>query len=143
MSVAASAAPYVGLDASLPMLLEAERQENLVTGDALHLPFRDATFEAVVACRLLHHLGSSEERRGVLAEFARVSRRLLIGSFWDAASWHALRRRLGWREDTSTRRAIRKRQLVDDLEAAGLRVLAWKHSFRFVSQQTFFVAEKR
>lgn len=134
---------YVGVDASLAMLREAAEPSRLITADALRLPFRAASFEAVVACRLLHHLGEASERRAILSELARVSSRLVIASFWDAASWHALRRRLGWRKDTSTRRSISKVQLERELESSGLRVLTWKHSLRYVSQQTFFVAEKR
>jgi len=59
-------------------LLEAARQQlasearyEVVTGDAYSLPFGDASFDAVVCVRVIHHL---EDPRPAIAEFARVLR---------------------------------------------------------------------
>lgn len=134
---------YFGADSSAAMLTEAANPAGLVVADALHLPFADASVEAVVACRLLHHLANPETRVRMLREWARVSRRLVVASFWDSSSWHAWRRRVGLREDTSTRRAISRRTLRAELDAAGLELLGFRHTLRFVSQQAFFAAEKR
>lgn len=133
---------YVGVDASLSMLQQAQDNSRLLAADALQLPFRSTSFDAVVACRLFHHLGESTDRVALARELARVSSRLVIASFWDSASLHAFRRRVGLKRDTSTRRSIAKRTLAAELESAGLRVLEWRHSFRFISQQAYFVAEK-
>ena len=134
---------YFGADSSAAMIGEASEPSGLVVADAARLPFADASFEAIVACRLLHHLGDSEVRVRMLREWARVSRRLVVASFWDSNSWHAWRRRVGLRKDTSTRRAISKETLRSELEMAGLRPLGFRHTLRFVSQQAFFAAEKR
>lgn len=133
---------YFGVDSSLPMLSESADTSKLMAADALQLPFATGTFDVVVACRLFHHLGQSEDRIALARELARVSSRLVIASFWDAASWHSLRRRVGLKHDTSTRRSQSKKMLRAELERSGLRVLGWRHTFRFISQQAFFVAEK-
>jgi len=138
---------YVGLDVSWPMLQEARRGEEtgLVMGFVDRMPFRDDSFDVVVCCRLLHHLHDQEEASAVVKELVRVAHRLVIVSFWDAASLHALRARVGLRrpEGPSGRRALPKRTLKRMFEAAGAEIVDFHHSFRFVSQQAFAVAMKR
>lgn len=130
---------YVAADRSRSMLAQASGAR--VVADVLSLPFPSRSFDAVVCCRLLHHL-TPPERRAALAELARVSRDLVIASFWDAHSYHALRRRLGLRRAAhpDTRLAAPRADLRADLEAAGLEVLGHAASFRFVSPQTFVAA---
>jgi ubiquinone/menaquinone biosynthesis C-methylase UbiE len=138
---------YVGIDVSLPMLLEAGRSTDggLIQAEVERLPFADDAFDIVVCCRLLHHLQDMESIEGVVRELARVSYRMVIASFWDAASLHALRRRVGFRrpEGPGGRRAVSKRQLRRIFDAAGAPIVGFHHSFRFVSQQAFVVALKR
>jgi SAM-dependent methyltransferase len=137
----------VGADFSRAMLDEAaQRGEGpLVQADLLRLPFRDDAFDVVVCCRLLHHLNEVEEFEAAVRELVRVSQRLIVASFWDSASWHAWRRRVGLRrgEGPSGRHAVSKRTLRRVFEQAGAEVSGFHHSFRFVSQQTFVVAHKR
>lgn len=69
----------VGLDLSAPMLAEARRRSDLplVQGDALALPFPNASFEVVALITTLEFLPSPEK---ALAEAWRVARRgLLLG----------------------------------------------------------------
>jgi SAM-dependent methyltransferase len=138
---------YVGVDASLPMLREAQRFEDggLMQASIERLPFLDDSFDVVVCCRLLHHLHEPEQIEAVVQELLRVSHRLVIASFWDSASLHALRRRVGLRraEGPNGRRAVSKRTLRHVFESAGAEVIGFHHSLRFVSQQTFAVALKR
>jgi len=92
----------VGLDANRPMLERAAGAGSAggwVQGSALALPFADRSFDAVVCCRLLHHLRDRGELERGVRELVRVSRRLVVASFWDAASWPALRVRLGLKRD--------------------------------------------
>jgi ubiquinone/menaquinone biosynthesis C-methylase UbiE len=51
--------------------------------DAKSLPFRNGTFDLVVSGRFLHHLYHlpQAERIQVMREFARVSRRWVLGDF--------------------------------------------------------------
>jgi len=130
---------YVAADRSETMLAEAAGAR--VVADVAALPFPARSFDVVVCCRLLHHL-MPKERRAALAELARVSRDLVVASFWDARSYHALRRRAGLRRAArpDTRLAASRADVRADLEAAGLRVLGHAASFRFVSPQTFVAA---
>ncbi|MBL8860599.1 MAG: class I SAM-dependent methyltransferase [Planctomycetes bacterium] len=138
---------WVGADVSPSMLAEAAASPEaaLVLADAERLPFADDSFDVVVCCRLLHHLQEEELLEAVVAELVRVSARHVIASFWDSASWHAWRRRVGLRrpEGPRGRRAVSKRVLSRVFEECGAEVVDFHHSFRFVSQQTFVVARKR
>ncbi|MCK6446795.1 MAG: class I SAM-dependent methyltransferase [Planctomycetes bacterium] len=138
-----------GVDASFEMLRQSRASGAhavaCVGGDALALPFRANAFDAVVCCRLAHHLHSGAELDRLFAELARVARRAVIVSFWDAASWPAWRTRVGWKrsEGARGRLARPRRELVARLAAAGLEAREFRASFRFVSQQTFVLACKR
>lgn len=138
---------YVGLDASAEMLGEAATSgaDALVRARIELLPFESNAFEAVICCRLLHHLDEREELEPAVAELVRVSHRLVIASFWDAASLHAWRARVGLRrsEGPRGRRAVSKQRLARAFDEAGASVASFHHSFRFVSQQAFVVAVKR
>ena len=136
---------HVGLDVSLPMLAEA-RQANpagaWLRGNVTRLPFRDGSFDAVVCCRLLHHLAEPEALAEVLSELVRVSRALVIASFWDRGSLPAWRR--AWLPTTrpARRHARSRAELAAAFAHAGAEVVGWKHSLRFVSRQAFVVARK-
>jgi len=138
---------YVGVDVSWPMLREAQSGEGtgLVMAVVDRLPFRDDSFDVVLCCRLLHHLADEEETDAVVRELVRVAHRMVIVSFWDRASLHALRARVGLRraEGPRGRSALSKRVLKRLFDSAGAEIVAFHHSFRFVSQQTFAVALKR
>jgi ubiquinone/menaquinone biosynthesis C-methylase UbiE len=143
---------YVGADVS-PALLAQTREKgraedapaSLLAADIGRLPFRDDSFDIVVCCRLLHHLHEQDEIRCVIAELTRVTHRLVVASFSDSASLLALRRRVGLRRNDgpSGRRAVSKRLLRGLFRENGAEVIGFYHSFRFVSQQTFVVAQKR
>jgi len=138
---------YVGVDVSWPMLCEArgDAGAGLVMAVVDRMPFRDDSFDIVVCCRLLHHLEETEETELVVRELVRVAHRMIIVSFWDRASLHAWRRRVGLRspEGSRGRRAISKRSIKRLFDAAGADIVGFHHSFRFVSQQAFAVALKR
>ena len=132
---------YVGVDVSASMLREGTREEAaLLVGDARRLPFADATFDAVVCCRLLHHLRDPDAFRLVVGELMRVSRGLVVASFWDAG---ALPERHRLRPRRDRRRAHAKAFVRDAFARAGAEVLGFEHSFRFLTRQTFAVARSR
>ncbi len=108
-------------------------------GDVGCLPFRDGSFEAVVCCRLLHHLRDPSLFERVVLELARVSSRWVVASFFDAASLPALERRLLRRKG---RISHSRRRVRETLCRAGASVVAWRHTLRFFSQQTFVLARK-
>lgn len=134
---------YVGVDISEPMLAEARRGA-LVRASAFRLPFQENAFEAVVCCRLFHHLREPHERSALLGELVRVARRLVVVSFWDAASLHAWRHRVGRSRSAARegRCAVSKAELALAARDVGAEPLSFHHTFRFLSQQTFAVLGK-
>jgi SAM-dependent methyltransferase len=146
-TLAALGAEVTSLDGSRSML-DAARAGGVtrpVLADIAALPFRDRGFDVVVSCRFLHHLHDPRDLERALGELVRVSRRLVVASFWDAASLPALRVRVGLKraEGPRGRVAIAREDLVAAVERAGARVIAFRSTLRFVSQQTFFAAERR
>lgn len=135
----------VGLDVSASMLAEARAslaRARILRGDVTRLPFRDSTFDAVVCCRLLHHLAEPAALETVLRELVRVTRGLVIASFWDAGSWPAWRARVFASARPPRRWARSRPELARALALAGADVVGWKHSLRFASRQAFVAARK-
>lgn len=137
---------YVGLDVSMAMLaaarVQAEHGDVWLRGDLTRLPFEDSVFDAVVCCRLLHHLEPAG-LEPVLAELVRVSRGLVVASFWDAHCLPAWRRCFFPTKRAPRRLARSRRELALTLERVGAEVLGWSHSLRFLTRQTFVLARKR
>ena len=134
-------APYLGIDLSPAMLAEHPAARRCVRASIEGLPLRDRSIDLVVCCRLLHHLAEEPARRALVAELARVSARYLLLSFWDAASWPALRRRLGLRSPGG-RAPIAKGHLRELLAGEGFELVGFEHSFRFLSMQAFALARR-
>lgn len=132
------ASTVVSLDVSSAMLAEHPGRDRLV-GSAMALPFPDSAFDAVVCCRLFHHLHAHEDRAGLLRELLRVARGPVYLSFWDAASWHAWRRKRGWRRVTNEdgRIAIPRSELERLVREQNARVFGYAHSLRGISQQAW------
>ncbi len=53
-----------------------------MTASAFHIPFRDEAVDAVVCCRLCHHLPTPDERERLVSELLRVARRFVIMTFF-------------------------------------------------------------
>lgn len=137
----------VGLDVSPAMLQRARAvaraDTELLLGDLARLPFAGGSFDAVVCCRLLHHLEREQDLARVVAELVRVSRGLVVVTYWDAAALPAWRRRL-LPSRRSPRRFARARAELEALfEQAGATIVARAWSLRFVSRQAYLVARRR
>jgi hypothetical protein len=76
----------------------------------------------------------------VLAELARVSRRFVVASFFDAASLPAWRHRVFGRR--RARHPIARRQLDGDAAAAGLRLRGVRWVARGLSEQAIALLER-
>lgn len=119
----------VGVDRSLPALRGASRsvagsvaRPTLAAGDALRLPFADASFDLVVAVTVLCFVTSPEL---VLREVERVLRpggRLVLGELGRRSSWAAWRRVKGWLGDRTwaAARFCTPHDLKELARAAGL-----------------------
>ncbi len=134
----------ISLDIS-PSMLGSHGDPRRVQGSAFDLPFADKSIQAVVCCRLFHHLQTPEERCALIRELLRVGSDLVLMSFWDAASWHAWRRRVGLRKTRNQDRriAVAKSDLQGWIEAEGGQVLGYSHSMRGLSQQAFVAMRRR
>ncbi len=132
----------VSLDVSAAMLGEHPPGHRL-QGSNLALPFADRTFDAVVCCRLFHHLRDDDQRRSLLRELLRVTQGPAYLSFWDAATWHAWRRRRGWRKVTNQdgRVAIGRGRLEQLLQQEGAKAMGYAHSLRGISQQAWVAVQ--
>ena len=64
-------------------------------------PFEDHEFDLVFNFRFFHHVRQDDQRRHLVGELARVSKRYLIVSYYEAAPIHALQKRLWHREGHS------------------------------------------
>ncbi len=54
-----------------------------MTASAFHIPFKSDSVDAVICCRLCHHLPTAIERERLVAELLRVARRFVIMTFFD------------------------------------------------------------
>lgn len=120
--------PVVQVDRDRAMLLACPPRNGRprACASAARLPFADATFSGVLCLRLFQHLGGPGERARVLAELARVTRGLVLFSYFEAWSAQHLRRvvrgRLGRRP-------------------SGRSAVPWS-TVRFFSEQTLVLAER-
>ncbi|MHC4379569.1 MAG: class I SAM-dependent methyltransferase [Planctomycetota bacterium] len=83
----------LSMDASREMWAAAPPASGM-QGSAHAIPLEDACVGAILCSRLLHHFEHPEQRVGILQELARVSRRWVILSYFDAANFQAWRNRL-------------------------------------------------
>jgi SAM-dependent methyltransferase len=128
-------------------MLEQARSDgarSLIRGNVIRLPLADRSFDAVVCCRLLHHLAAPRDVRAVVRELVRVSRGLVIASFWDAGSLPAFTQRhlpsLGRR--APRRHVCARGELVLAFEAAGAEVIDFAKSVPLLTRQSFVVARR-
>jgi SAM-dependent methyltransferase len=124
------------------MLKQVETGARL-QGSAFALPFKDHSFPLVTRCHLLHHLAGPADQAVLLRELARVSAGWVAVSHWDAASWHVLRRRMGWRKGHDHRVGLRRHELIELGLAAGLERCWSRSSLRFISPQTWTLFKKQ
>ncbi len=61
-----------------PRALESNGASQNVAGSVRCLPFRDSSFDVVIASQMTHHLGTEEEVAGHFREAMRVSREAVI-----------------------------------------------------------------
>jgi ubiquinone/menaquinone biosynthesis C-methylase UbiE len=143
-------ADFVGEDISMEMMRVARRKTGVsrwVQSRAEALPHRDETFDAVLAIRFLFHVPDRDERRRVLIELARVSRRWLV---LDVRHRHNLRY-LGWRLRhglgllPEIQFRFSRPQLLEELAEAGLGLVGIypsRRRFGWLSDKWMVLAEK-
>jgi ubiquinone/menaquinone biosynthesis C-methylase UbiE len=96
------------------------RQE-WMTASGFQIPLRDASVDGAVCVRLNHHLDTEEERKGLVRELLRVSKRFLIMSFFDYHSaknnLRRLRRPFNQKPPKSTMKVAELQRLAQECGA--------------------------
>lgn len=141
----------VSCDLSLSMVKRALEREGRreshagVAADALHgIPLRTGCVDLVFSMRFFHHLHEAKDRKRLLSEFARVTSRWVILSFYRMNLLHRLQRKLRKRLKRSrTRiRMIAGKEFLEELRESGLRVVEARPVFRGIHAQHILLLEK-
>jgi ubiquinone/menaquinone biosynthesis C-methylase UbiE len=108
--------------------------------DRLDLP--DNSFDLVTCIRLFHHL-QSPQRRAVLGELARVSRRyVLVNVSYSSPLYRARRRCKRLLGQGVSRASSTRREIAAEAAAAGLRIAARRFVLPAVSEDLILLLEK-
>lgn len=97
-----------------------------IQADARHLPFDDQVVDAVFCHRLLNHLPDAQDRRAVVNELARTTKKYVIVSCLPAVSPFRVLKRLysRWIRGRKPREEVDPNDLLRDAQDAGLRLIA-------------------
>ena len=132
------------IDVAKRRLHGADGRLQFSRGSADALPFCDEAFDAVVSMRFLPHI-PTQQRRVMLGEMARVSRRWVVFSNTYSNRWYAIQART---ETTArprlppTRYPVTEEELHEELRFAGLREAGRFWTWRFLSEEVLVVCEK-
>ncbi|MBC2601136.1 class I SAM-dependent methyltransferase [Puniceicoccus vermicola] len=101
------------------------------TGDLLHLPYPDNSFEVVTLFRLVPH---ETDWEALIEEAARVSRNTVILDYPDIRSFNVFSRMLflvkkAVEKDTRDYELFTRKKIAAAMEEAGLRDLRWRPQF--------------
>jgi len=94
-----------------------------VVGDAVRgMPFKAEAFTGVVSIRLFQHLHERSLREAALREFARLSQRFVILSYYRRNALHSAQRRIRRRIKTTqtTIHMVSHSEFLEDIHKAGL-----------------------
>ncbi len=114
-------------------------------GDLLKgLPMKDGEVDLACSIRLFQHLHSPEWRVAALRELARVSRRWVILTFYDAASLHWYSKRLlsSLKGKPVRVKMLERTLFAEEAKQAGLTVREFRPMLPRIHAQTFVVLEK-
>ncbi len=139
------------LDVALEILLHARERAGqdgvnarFAQGDASHLPLSDGAVDSVFCNRLLHHILSADERAVFLRELHRVSRRVVVVSFFDYLSFGGVRKffkKLKGRKPPYQGQPTLQ-QFTAEVERCGFRVRAVVATGAVWVTQKYFALEK-
>ena len=108
------------------------------------LPLADASIDVTCCIRLFQHFHYPEWRQEALREFARVSKRHVMVTFYDKACVHYWTKRLlaAIKGKPARVQMISRAQFEADAAAAGLKVVEYRPWLPRVHAQTFTMLEK-
>lgn len=114
-----------------------------MTASGFHIPVRDEGVDAVVCCRLFHHLPAVAEQERLLAELLRVARSFVILTFFDYYSVkNTLRRLRAPFNRKPPKITLRPRWLREQARRHGAEVLAMPHLFYLASGHRYALLRK-
>ncbi len=109
-------------------------------GDAARLPLPDGAVDCIVCCRLFHHFDAADTRRRFLEEFARVTRRFAVVSFYTPGNVRSWKRRIAGRKPRGY--PIPPRIFRAEAAAAGFRVISLSAVVPLLEANHFALLEK-
>jgi SAM-dependent methyltransferase len=110
----------LGIDGAAAMAgRAAPAYDRALVGDVAAMPVADRSVDLVLCSRLLHHFPDAGDRAALLRELARVSRGLVVFSFYRSATLEGLRRRFRLKR-RSARVGLPLRRIRAECRAAGL-----------------------
>lgn len=89
------------------------RRADTVVADTVRLPFEDGSFDAAICMRLIQHGFTGERLCALMRELARVSRRIIVASFYETRTLHS-----AWRKVSGRKRGISMLDTLDFFKAA-------------------------
>jgi len=122
----------VSLDYSYQMVtraVEASKNDHGSLGIAAdakkNLPFKSNSFNVLFSMRFFHHVHEPHEREFILKEFARVSQKWVVFSYYQTSCFHLFQRRLRktFNKDQANIKMISRDELQSLSEKAGLKIL--------------------
>lgn len=122
--------------------LEGARQA-FMTASGFHIPIRNRGVDAVVCCRLFHHLPAQAEQERLLSELLRVASEFVILTFFDYYSVkNALRRIRAPFNGKPPKITIKPEWLREKARAHGAEIIAMPHLFYFFSGHRYALLRK-
>jgi SAM-dependent methyltransferase len=108
------------------------------------LPFAPETFRLVLSMRFFHHLHEENDRANILGEFARVSSRWVILSYYELNSFHLLQRKIrrALKRSKTRIKMVPGDEFQREIKMAGLRTIEKIPLLRGIHAQHILLLEK-
>jgi SAM-dependent methyltransferase len=108
------------------------------------LPFKPGVFRFVLSMRFFHHVHEESERAQILGEFARVSAKWVILSYYELNPLHLLQRKIrrGLKRSKTRIKMISGDRFRREIEAAGFRIVKKAPLFRWLHAQRLILLER-
>ena len=119
---------------------------NRFQSSAFDINMSNGSVDLIFCMRLLHHLGSQQDRKALLDEFHRVTSNSIIISLWVDGNHKSYRRGLLERQERNkayqNRFVIRREQIEKEFTASGFDVAATFDLLKFVSMWRVYLLRK-
>ena len=144
---------FINCDISFAMVERAKKRavklfqgvaKGAVADATSGLPFKDETFSRVLSMRFFHHVHSSEDRRKILNEYARVSSGWVVLSYYQSNALHKIQRKCRRKiKKTPTRiKMITRQEFQSEAEESGFEVVSVFPLFRGLHSQHLVLLKK-